>query len=220
MLAPIRCEACSKAFRARKAGDRSAWRQRSALRPDGDPITVYLCDRCAAGFSSEEAMIDYLDGSTAMKRSAAPARPLRIALFAYPGVQALDLSGPLEMFARATRLLRDEGRAHPGYSLAVRGRSIARPRLVCYADLSSGRKRRVGRTPLICPSPFASGDDGAHAAAVGRCRSDQPGRRRPRLASLLPNAEMRVLASGTHHLGNTLSRIVAPLIDQHLARAP
>jgi transcriptional regulator GlxA family with amidase domain len=48
-------------------------------------------------------------------------RPLRIALFAYPGVQALDLSGPLEMFARATRLLRDEGRPHPGYSLAVVG---------------------------------------------------------------------------------------------------
>jgi transcriptional regulator GlxA family with amidase domain len=56
-----------------------------------------------------------------MKRSAAPGRPLRIALFAYPGVQALDFSGPLEMFARATRLLRDEGRAHPGYSLAVVG---------------------------------------------------------------------------------------------------
>jgi transcriptional regulator GlxA family with amidase domain len=50
-----------------------------------------------------------------------PGRPLRIALFAYPGVQALDLSGPLEMFARATRFLRDEGRAHPGYSLAVVG---------------------------------------------------------------------------------------------------
>ena len=55
-----------------------------------------------------------------MKRSAT-AGPLRIALFAYPDVQALDLSGPLEMFARATRLLRDEGRAHPGYSLTVVG---------------------------------------------------------------------------------------------------
>ncbi len=50
-----------------------------------------------------------------------PLGPLRIALFAYPNVQALDLSGPLEMFARATRLLRDEGRAHPGYSHAVVG---------------------------------------------------------------------------------------------------
>src|SRR3984893_18430776 len=55
-----------------------------------------------------------------MNRSAA-AEPLRIALFAYPDVQALDVSGPLELFARATRLLRDEGRSHPGYSLAVVG---------------------------------------------------------------------------------------------------
>src|SRR6266849_6652913 len=56
-----------------------------------------------------------------MRRSAAVTRPLRIAMFAYPNVQALDLSGPLELFARATRLLRDEGRAHPGYSLTVVG---------------------------------------------------------------------------------------------------
>src|SRR5258705_302981 len=55
-----------------------------------------------------------------MKRSAA-AGPLRVVLFAYPDVQALDLSGPLEMFARATRLLRDEGRTHPGYSITVVG---------------------------------------------------------------------------------------------------
>ena len=30
-----------------------------------------------------------------------PKGPLRIALFAYPDVQALDVSGPLELFARA-----------------------------------------------------------------------------------------------------------------------
>src|SRR5689334_7686451 len=48
-------------------------------------------------------------------------RPLRVALFAYPEVQALDLSGPFEMFARATRLLREEGRTHPGYALVVAG---------------------------------------------------------------------------------------------------
>src|ERR1700730_8145224 len=47
------------------------------------------------------------------------ASPLRVVFFAYPGVQALDVSGPLEVFARATRLLRDEGRAHPGYSVCV-----------------------------------------------------------------------------------------------------
>jgi transcriptional regulator GlxA family with amidase domain len=57
----------------------------------------------------------------AVHRAPTPSEPLRIALFAYPDVQALDLSGPLEMFARATRLLRDEERAHPGYSLSVVG---------------------------------------------------------------------------------------------------
>ena len=56
-----------------------------------------------------------------MERSPAPARPLHIALFAYPGVQGLDLSGPLELFARTTRLLEDEGHAHPGYKVTVIG---------------------------------------------------------------------------------------------------
>src|SRR5215831_348522 len=56
-----------------------------------------------------------------MKRSPASSRPLRVVLFAYPDLQALDLSGPFEMFARATRLLRDEGRAQPGYSIVVAG---------------------------------------------------------------------------------------------------
>jgi hypothetical protein len=39
----------------------------------------------------------------------------------------------------------------------VRGRSIARPRLVCCADLSSGRKPRVGGTPLIGPTRLQIG---------------------------------------------------------------
>jgi transcriptional regulator GlxA family with amidase domain len=52
---------------------------------------------------------------------AIPERPLHVALFTYPGVQALDLSGPLEMFARTTRWLRDEGRSHPGYRVSVIG---------------------------------------------------------------------------------------------------
>jgi len=56
-----------------------------------------------------------------MARPATLSGPLRIALFAYPDVQALDLSGPLEMFARATRILREEHRAHPGYALTVVG---------------------------------------------------------------------------------------------------
>jgi transcriptional regulator GlxA family with amidase domain len=49
----------------------------------------------------------------------ASTEPLRVALFAYPGIQGLDLSGPLEMFARASRLLRDEKRAQRGYAVTV-----------------------------------------------------------------------------------------------------
>ena len=56
-----------------------------------------------------------------MRRAHVPPAPIRIGLFVYPGIQALDLSGPLELFARATRLLRDEGRAHPGYAITVVG---------------------------------------------------------------------------------------------------
>jgi transcriptional regulator GlxA family with amidase domain len=56
-----------------------------------------------------------------MPASRPPSRPIRIALFAYPDLQVLDLSGPFEFFARATRLLREEGRSHPGYSVAVVG---------------------------------------------------------------------------------------------------
>ena len=48
-------------------------------------------------------------------------KPLRVAFFVYPGIQALDLSGPLELFARATRLLRDERKSHPGYAPVVVG---------------------------------------------------------------------------------------------------
>ena len=54
----------------------------------------------------------------AMKPAAAP---IRIAFLTYPGIQGLDLSGPVELFARATRLLRDEGRAHPGYAISIVG---------------------------------------------------------------------------------------------------
>lgn len=39
-----------------------------------------------------------------------------------------------------------------------------------------------------------------------------------RLASLLPDAELQVVAGGDHDLVETHARLVAPLIDRHLAR--
>ena len=38
-----------------------------------------------------------------------------------------------------------------------------------------------------------------------------------RLASVLPRAQLHVLAGGDHNLGCTLANLVAPLIDRHLA---
>jgi pimeloyl-ACP methyl ester carboxylesterase len=71
-------------------------------------------------------------------------------------------------------------------------------------DLSSSI--RTIRTPTL----LSWGDaDPISPVAVGQ-----------RLASLLPRAELRVLPSGTHDLGNTMSRTIAPLIDEHLAKAP
>ncbi|MGH7743091.1 MAG: hypothetical protein ACRENS_13835, partial [Candidatus Eiseniibacteriota bacterium] len=48
--------------------------------------------------------------------------PMRIAMLAYPGVQVLDVMGPLEVFSRSSRLLVDEGRRQaPVYSVEIIG---------------------------------------------------------------------------------------------------
>jgi len=49
----------------------------------------------------------------------APRRPRRIAILVYPGVQSLDVTGPLEVFAAAQALIEHEGLADPGYELCV-----------------------------------------------------------------------------------------------------
>ncbi|HVR61167.1 MAG TPA: GlxA family transcriptional regulator [Polyangia bacterium] len=56
-----------------------------------------------------------------MKRSSTNAGPLRVALVAYPQAQALDLSGPLEVFATATQAVREGARRHAGYVVTVVG---------------------------------------------------------------------------------------------------
>jgi transcriptional regulator GlxA family with amidase domain len=53
-------------------------------------------------------------------RKATPARaPREVAILVYPGVQSLDLTGPLEVFAGAQLLLDLEGRAERGYRTSV-----------------------------------------------------------------------------------------------------
>jgi transcriptional regulator GlxA family with amidase domain len=45
--------------------------------------------------------------------------PRRIAILVYPGVQSLDLTGPLEVFSAANQVLKASGSTDPGYSLQI-----------------------------------------------------------------------------------------------------
>src|SRR2546427_6384302 len=73
-----------------------------------------------------------------------PARPerrttLRVTMLAYPGIQMLDVMGPLEVFSRTTRWLKDSGRRRDdAYSLEIlglkRGPFRASSGLRLYAD--------------------------------------------------------------------------------------
>ncbi len=57
----------------------------------------------------------------------APGSPRQIAILLYPGVQSLDFTGPLEVFAGAQRLIEESGRRERGYEvklLSVDGRPL------------------------------------------------------------------------------------------------
>jgi transcriptional regulator GlxA family with amidase domain len=46
-------------------------------------------------------------------------RPRQVAILAFPGVQSLDITGPLEVLAGAQHLLEDSGRGERGYEVRV-----------------------------------------------------------------------------------------------------
>ncbi len=49
--------------------------------------------------------------------------PRRVAILLYPGVQSLDVTGPLEVFAGAARLVAARGLSDPGYEVVTIARS-------------------------------------------------------------------------------------------------
>src|SRR5262245_47192035 len=56
------------------------------------------------------------------KRSPSPSGPIRVAMLAYPGIQMLDVLGPLEVFSRTARWLKDNGRrADDAYHVEILG---------------------------------------------------------------------------------------------------
>jgi transcriptional regulator GlxA family with amidase domain len=69
--------------------------------------------------------------------------PLRVAMLAFPGVQVLDVMGPLEVFSRASRWMRDEGRhPEPAYTVEIvglrRGTFLTSSGLRLFADHGIG----------------------------------------------------------------------------------
>jgi transcriptional regulator GlxA family with amidase domain len=57
---------------------------------------------------------------SAAERLDAPARPHRVVMLGFPDAQVLDITGPLEVFARSTRWLRDHaGMSTPPYALEL-----------------------------------------------------------------------------------------------------
>jgi transcriptional regulator GlxA family with amidase domain len=71
-------------------------------------------------------------------------RTIRVAMLAYPDVQILDVVGPLEVFARASRWLREHGGCgHDAYSVEIvglaRGAFRASSGLRLYADRALGQ---------------------------------------------------------------------------------
>ncbi len=57
--------------------------------------------------------------TTGEQRRSIPRRARRVAILAFPDVQSLDVTGPLEVLDAATRLLRASGSRDPGYEVRV-----------------------------------------------------------------------------------------------------
>jgi transcriptional regulator GlxA family with amidase domain len=123
-------------------------------------------------------------------RRPAPRRPMRIAMLAFPDVQALDVVGPLEVFSRASRWLRDSGR-QPGHVYEVEIIGLRRGMF----RTSSGLRLHAGHGfpdagPGIDTLMVAGG------LGVGACRANAPlqrwirreSRRVRRLASICTGA--------------------------------
>ncbi len=101
--------------------------------------------------------------------SPAPRRaPLRVAMLAFPDAQVLDVVGPLEVFSRAARWMRDEGRRPDlAYEVEILG-------------LRRGAFRTSSGLVLQAARGFADAGPGidtlmlAGGVGVGHCRTNAP----------------------------------------------
>jgi transcriptional regulator GlxA family with amidase domain len=103
--------------------------------------------------------------STSAHRSAVgTARPRRIVILAFPDVQSLDITGPLEVFASACTLIEATGRADPGYEVLVISRDGAPLRTS--SGLTILPHASFAETPARFDTLIVAGGFGSHAASA------------------------------------------------------
>ncbi|HEX2464239.1 MAG TPA: helix-turn-helix domain-containing protein [Thermoanaerobaculia bacterium] len=124
------------------------------------------------------------------RRLAPPgARPHRVAALTFAGGQILDVTGPLEVFSRAERLMREEGRAtEPVYQVEVLARTAGPVAMSSGIELVA---RRSLHTTVAIDTLIVCGGIGTDAALADReliawLRRQQP--RVDRLASVCTGA--------------------------------
>ncbi len=84
--------------------------------------------------------------------------PRQVAVLAYPGVQSLDVVGPLEVFGRTSRWLDDEGRPGPRYRPLVL--APRRGPLATSSGFALVAERALGREPPRLDTLLVAGGQG------------------------------------------------------------
>jgi transcriptional regulator GlxA family with amidase domain len=96
-----------------------------------------------------------------MRRATAPRE---VVIVAYPGVQSLDVTGPLEVFAGAQQLVQATGRKDPGYEIRIV--SVDGAALKSSSGLALVPDARLSRVSLNLDTLIVAGGSGHVAAAA------------------------------------------------------
>jgi transcriptional regulator GlxA family with amidase domain len=87
-----------------------------------------------------------------------------VVIVVYPGVQSLDLTGPLEVFTGAGQLIAADGRSEPGYRITVA--SLDGAPLRTSSGLEIVPSTSLARAPAQIDTLIVAGGAGAHEASV------------------------------------------------------
>src|SRR5262245_30002950 len=99
-----------------------------------------------------------------------PRGPRRIVMLAFPDAQILDVTGPLEVFAIASRLLGERAHRDPGYSVELVAASAGPVRMSSGLELVAQRSLRDLRGPV--DTLFVPGGEGTRRAVVDTATID------------------------------------------------